>query len=673
MAKLEIFQREKSFRQKKRTGDPATQHMIDYVEGLGLDCVFTRQKRYEDKLLGVISKSGRCDFGLLGICCRQCLMGPCRIWHKDVDTPLRINAPMQSRGTCGATADTIVARNWLVYHSRGCAAHSTTCKEVAETLLKTARGQTTYELKDTNKLKDVSLKLGINGGASNDVIAQEIALIALSDIMGKPDGLSNKDGMRFANAYLPPKVVARLKELEIMPTSSFEDLADADHQAVIGMMTDPYYFIMQSLKIGVADIIALLMTTEIHDILLGTPTPVATKIGINVLNEKMVNIAVHGHIPTLAEKIIHWSDSREFKDKARLAGADGINIVGVCCTGAEVLQRHKIALAGNNLQEDLLIATGVVDAFLMDVQCSYPSTHNMAHKFHTKIITTMKDARVPDADHIPFRAESADEWAKQVLDLAISNFAKRPNKVHLPPYEPVDAICGFSVEACVGVLSKLDAVNPLKPLIDNIVNGNIYGVCLVASCNTPKLTTDDMYNVLVRELSKHNVLVIATGCAAGSCGRGGMLNTQATARYTGDKLKAVLTAIGQAAGLDQPLPPVWHMGSCVDNSRAVNLASALAVTLGTGFKELPIVVSAAEAVTEKAVSIGSGAVALGFPVHVSVVPPVLGSPMVSKLLTVDLKELTGGFYIVEPDPLIAAKQLLGIITEKRKALNLPVN
>ncbi len=672
MPNIDLFAKEKEQRSKLRTSDPATQYMIDYVEGLGMDTVFTRQKRYEESFMGIFPKTGRCDFGSMGICCRQCLMGPCRVWHKDVGLPLRINTPNQSRGTCGATADTIVARNWLVFHARGCAAHSTTCKDTAETLLKTARGETTYELKDKAKLKAVAGKLGFNGGASDAELAEKIALTVLSDVMGKPDGESNKDGMAFANAYLPPKVVARLKELEIMPTSSFEDLADADHQAAIGMMADPYYFIMQSLKVGVADMMALAMTTEIHDILLGTPSPVPTKIGINVVDEKQINIAMHGHIPTLCEKLIEHSQTKEFQDKVALVGAEGINIVGLCCTGAEVLQRHQIPLAGNNLQEDLLIATGVVDAFIMDVQCSYPSTHNMAENFHTKVITTMKDARVPMADHIPFKAEKADEWAKQALELAINNFAKRPGKSHIPPHEPKDAIAGFSVEACVNVLSKLDAENPLKPLIDNIVAGNIYGVCLVAGCTSPKLATDEAYNVIAKELLSKNVLIVGTGCAAGSCGRGGMLDIKATEQYAGEKLKAVLQALGEAAGLGAPLPPVWHLGSCVDNSRAVSLTSALAVALDTEIKDLPVVVSAAEAVTEKSVSIGSGAVALGFPVHIAVVPPIVGSATVVKLLTEDMKELTGGCYIVDPDPKTAAKTLLDHITQRRKGLGLSV-
>ncbi|VAX21312.1 Carbon monoxide dehydrogenase CooS subunit [hydrothermal vent metagenome] len=674
VANLDIFQREKKLRKESRTGDPATQYMLDYVEGLGLDTVFTRQKRYEEKFMGIFPKSGRCDFGSLGICCRQCLIGPCRIWHEDVEFPLRVNAPAQTRGTCGATADTIVARNWLVYHGRGCAAHSTTCKETAETLLKAARGQANFPIRDTAKLEAVAARLGVKtngaGDRSHNQMAEKVALIALSDLMGIPDGESNKNGMAFANAYLPPKVLKKLRKLDILPKSSFEDLADADHQCVIGMMADPYYFIMQSLKIGVADLIALLITTEIHDIMLGTPAPAPTKIGLNVLKENEINIAVHGHIPLLCEKLIEHSQAPEIQAKIKLAGAEGINFVGLCCTGAEVLQRHKIPLAGNNLQEDLLIATGLVDVFLMDVQCSYPSAHHMADQFHTKVITTMKDARVPMADHLAFKAENADEWAMQALELSINNYKKRPGKSHTPPFEPKDAITGFSLETCVKVLAKLDPENPLKPLIDNIVEGNIYGVCLVAGCTSPKLTTDQTYIDLAVELLKHNVLIIGTGCAAGSCGRGGLLDIKATQEYAGDKLKAVLTALGEAAGLGQPLPPVWHMGSCVDNSRAVNLASALASALDVEIKDLPIVVSAAEAVTEKSVSIGSGAVAIGLPVHVAVVPPVLGSPTVAKLLTVDMTDITGGSYIVEPDAKKAASQLLDIIAKRRKGLGL---
>lgn len=667
-----IFKEEKKSRRVFKKFDPATDYMVDYVEGLGLDTVFTRQRRYEESIAGVVPSTGRCDFGSLGICCRQCLMGPCRIWHKDVTLALRVNAPNQTKGTCGASADTIVARNWLSFHSRGSAAHAAAAKETVETFLKAATGKATFEIRDKDKLNAIAARLGVSSKLPVKKKAQEIAKIALADLIGVPDGKENKEGMKFANKYLPSKVIKSLKENDIMPRNAFEEIIDSDHQTVIGMMSDPYYFIMQTMKVGVSDLMSLLITTELHDAMLGTPTPVATKIGLSVLKEDEVNIAVHGHIPTLTEKLIEHAGSKKMLSKLKVTGAKGINIVGLCCTGAEVLQRHSIPLAGNNLQEDLLIATGLVDAFLMDVQCSYPSAHDMAEKFHTKVITTMKDARVPMADHQKFEAEKADEWAVKALETAINNFPKRADKTHLPPFEPVDILAGFSVEACVKVLSQINKKNPLKPLIDNIVDGNIYGVCLMAGCISPKLHSESTYYELSKELLKHNILVVGTGCAAGACGRSGLMTPDAAKEFAGEKLLAVLSALGDAAGLGAPLPPVWHMGSCVDNSRPLTLASALAETLKVEYKDLPIVISAFEAVTEKSVVIGSGAVAVGFPVHIGVVPPVLGSPLVSKMLTQDMKEITGGYFIVEPDPKKAADDLIAAVKEKRKALGLPL-
>lgn len=672
MPKTQVFKEEQKSRRVFKKFDPATNHMIEYSEGLGLDSVFSRQRRYEENIAGVVPRTGRCDFGLLGICCRQCLMGPCRIWHKDVDLALRVNAPGQTKGTCGASADTIVARNWLTYHARGSAAHSTTAKETVRTFVKAARGEVSFSLRDEKKLDAVVKKLGIREGLSRVKKGEIVGKIAMFDLVGKPVNEETSDGMTFANRYLPPKVVARLKELKLMPRNAFEEVVDSDHQTVIGMMSDYYYFIMQTLKVGVSDLISLMITTELHDIMLSTPAPAATKIGINVLKEDEVNIAVHGHIPVLTEKLIEHASSKKIVDKLKLVGAQRINLVGLCCTGAEVLQRHSIPLAGSNLQEDLLIATGLVDVFLMDVQCSYPSAHDMAEQFHTRVITTMKDARVPMAEHLEFEAERADEWALQALENAVNNFTKRPDKTHLPPFPPADALTGFSVETIIDVLSRIDSENPLKPLIDNIAEGNIYGICVLAGCTSPKLNTEATFYELSRELLKRNILVVATGCAAGACGRSGLLAPGALDSDTGEKLKAVLMMLGKAVGLSGPLPPVWHMGSCVDNSRPLNLASALATALDVEFKDLPVVASAFEVVTEKTVVIASGCVALGIPVQVGVAPPFLGSPAVTKLLTQDMKEITGGFYIVEPDPVKAAKLLVDVITERREALGLSV-
>ena len=236
----------------------------------------------------------------------------------------------------------------------------------------------------------------------------------------------------------------------------------------------------------------------------------------------------------------------------------------------------------------------------------------------------------------------------------------------------MELMAGFSVETCLGVLSKINKEDPLKPLIDNIASGNIYGVVLLAGCTSPKVTADASHVTIAKELLRQNVLIIATGCAAQACARAGLLNPEASEKYAGDKLKAVLNVLGETAGIGKPLPPVWHFGSCVDNARVVILVSALAQKLGVKIKDLPIAASASEWVTEKAAAIGTGAVALGITVHLGVTPPVLGSPAVAALLTSQAKEIFGGKFIVEIEPEKAAGILFKHIKEARGKLGLPI-
>jgi len=334
--------------------------------------------------------------------------------------------------------------------------------------------------------------------------------------------------------------------------------------------------------------------------------------------------------------------------------------------------RHGIPLAGSNLQQELIIATGLVEAFVVDVQCIYPNIEEIAKNFHTKIITTMKEAKLTDAEHIPFEEEHADEVARRILSIAIENFQKRGDNIFLPKDEPKDIVAGFSVETCIDILSKINPEDPLKPLVDNIVSGNIYGVVLLAGCTSPKVMADASHVTIAKNLMKQNILIIATGCAAQACARAGLLTPEASEEYAGEKLKSILQMLGKTAGFEKPLPPVWHFGSCVDNSRVVVLVSALAEKLNVHIKELPIAASAAEWVTEKAVAIGTGAVALGVTVHLGVTPPVLGSPDVVSLLTQKSEELFGGKFIVEVDPNKASELLLQHIKEARKRLGMSV-
>lgn len=661
MVANKILEMEKNIRKSKVALDVETEQMIRYARDQGIETVFERQSKYDESFLGV--DKDRCHFGSLGICCRQCAMGPCRLMHDDLPNTYKIDSPKLDKGTCGASADTIVARNLLMMVARGTAAHAAHAGHVATTLSGIAQNKVPHTLSEPDKLRSISSKLGLDKeGQSIEEIAYKTSLAALFDISG------SKENMKFAASYCP--LNDTLTNLGVAPRSVGYELLETGHETSMGTMADPTTMILHAIRLGVADIASLVIASEFQDVIFGIPKPVSSRIGFNVLEEDKVNVVMHGHVPLLSEKIVALSEDAQLIDKAKSMGAEGINIVGCCCTGNEILMRYGVPLAGSNLQQELVIATGLVEGFVVDVQCIYPNIQNVASQFHTKIISTMDEARFTDAIHIPFDDEYADEAARKILNTAIENFPNRSDRIFLPEGKPKDLMAGFSVETCLSVLSQLNPDDPLKPLIDNIAAGNIYGAVLLAGCTSPKITADASHVTIARELLRNNVLIIATGCAAQACARAGLLSPEATEKYAGDKLKQVLDVLGKTAGLDSPLPPVWHFGSCVDNSRVIILISALAQKLGVQIKDLPIAASAAEWVTEKAAAIGSGAVGLGVTVHLGVAPPVLGSPAVVSLLTRTAKELSGGKFIVDVDPKSAARTMLDHITQARTNLGL---
>lgn len=629
-----------------KTFDKATQTLIDRAEALGIETGIHRLE----------SQQPQCAFGQLGTCCRMCYMGPCRI------DPFGEGA---IKGVCGATADTIVCRNLLREEVGGASSHVGHARHVVLAFKKMLEGKAPYSISDRNKLVEVASGLGIKfDGKSDKEIAIEVADKALED-------LSRQDGepMNWLKLRAPKREFEMWGNLGLLVSNAHNEIEEAMHRTSMGNDADPINLLLSCLRIGLVDGYAgLSMATDFQDIMFGTPQVRTVKVNMGVLEKDKVNIAMHGHNPVLSEKILEWASKLE--DEAKKAGAQGINVVGVCCTGNELTMRHGVPMAAHNLQSEIILLTGAVDAMIVDMQCIWPSTTKVAECFHTKIVTTEPFVKIPGATHVNFEPEHADEEAKKIVRMSIDAFKERKGEDVVIPKEKSVGFVGFSVEAILDVLKKIDSSDPLKPVIDNIVSGNIYGAVGFAGCPSIKLRDTAMTENMAKELLKNNVLIVTTGCTAHICAQAELMDSTATDKYCGEGLKAVLHALGKAAGLDVPLPPVWHMGSCVDNARIATLLGALANRLGVKVSQLPVAGSAPELVQEKAISIGTWLLALGLLVHIAPSPRILGSPVAAKVLTQDLEGITGGKVYVELDPVKAAAGILSHIGQKRKALGI---
>jgi len=628
--------------------DPAVAKMIPLAKQAGIETIWDRHQAMQPQ----------CGFGQLGVCCRICWKGPCRI-DPFGDGP--------QRGICGADADTIVARNVSRMMAAGAAAHSEHGRHIALALQEVAKGNySAYQVKDEQKLKGIAKTLGLDT-ESKDIleIAAEVARRTLEDFQNQ----DHDKPCNWISSTLTDKRLEKLSGLHVLPHNIDAVVTQIIARTTVGCDSEAGNVILGGVKGALADYAGMVLATEISDVLFGTPQPVITQSNLGVLDENAINIAVNGHNPLLSEVICDVAV--ELDQEAKAAGAqNGINIVGICCTGNEIMLRHGVPLATNYLSQEMAILTGAVDAMVADVQCIMPSLAEVGACFHTEIITTMDENRIKGATHVSFREATAKENARQVIELAIAAYKRRnPKRVTIPRVKQT-AIAGFSAEAIISALSQLDAEDPLKPLIDNIVNGNIQGIALFAGCNSTQAIQDNNFVTIAKELARNNILLLATGCGAGALAKSGLMTQEATTAYAGEGLKAVLTTIGQAAGLNGPLPLVLHMGSCVDNSRAVGVAVAVANKLGVDLDSLPLVASAPEAMSEKAVAIGSWSVSLGIPTHLGIVPQVTGSGVVTDILTESTKNLFGGYFIVETEPEQAAARLIETIRERRRGLGI---
>ncbi|PIU50010.1 MAG: carbon-monoxide dehydrogenase catalytic subunit [Desulfobacterales bacterium CG07_land_8_20_14_0_80_52_14] len=617
-----------------RSIDPSVHKMLERAGELGLE---TAWDRYEAQL-------PQCGFGELGVCCRHCNMGPCRISPFDGEGP--------KAGVCGATADIIVARGLIRMIAAGAASHSDHGRDIAHTLLLTAEGKSGgYQIKDEAKLKALAAEYGIKTeGRKATEIGIDLAK-AVSAEFGKQEG-----PIRFTRRA-PKKRVALWKKVGIDPRGIDREIVEIMHRTHIGVDNDPVHLILQGLRAAVSDGWGgSMVATELSDVLFGTPTPQRSVVNLGVLKKDCVNIILHGHEPTLSEMILAATKEPEMIALAEKYGAKGIQVAGMCCTGNEILMRHGVPIAGNFLQQELAVITGAVDAMIVDVQCIMPALGNLAGCFHTKFISTSPKAKFPGAVHMEFNEEHAAKIARDIVKVSVENFRfRKPEMVRIPE-DKMECMAGFSVEAIVGALG-----GTLDPLLDAIKGGTIKGIVALVGCNNVKVQHDYTHINLIRELIRNNVLVVTTGCNAIAAAKAGLLLPEA-AEECGEGLKGVCKALG--------IPPALHMGSCVDISRILVACAAIANALGVDISDLPVAGAAPEWMSEKAVSIGAYAVASGVFTVLGTVPQVLGSPVVTDLLTRGANDVVGAVFAVETDPFKAARLMIDHIEAKRKALGI---
>ncbi|MHB9036245.1 MAG: anaerobic carbon-monoxide dehydrogenase catalytic subunit [Armatimonadota bacterium] len=617
--------------------DPAINTMVDHARAEKIPTVWDRYK----------SQHPQCKFGMTGVCCRLCHMGPCRITTK---------APV---GICGATADTIVARNLLREIAAGTAAHSDHGRMLVRTLKMVAEGTGgEYKIADPTRLRQAAELHEINAEGRSDLeIAGELA-----DFFMKQFAYS--EGPNATLKMAPPKRQQLWKKLEIEPHGVDSAIVELMHRTHMGVDHDYRHLIMGGLKCSLADgWVGSIIATTVSDILFGTPKPLRSKVNLGVLSDTKVNIIVHGHEPTLSEMLAIASTDPELLAYAKSKGSDGINISGICCTANEVLMRHGLPIAGNFLQQELAILTGAVEMMIVDVQCVMPSLPEVTKCFHTRLVSTSEIAQTFNAEQITFEVEKGYAHAVHLIREAIDNFANRDQSRVRIPKESMDLVAGFSNETIFHMLGGRFR-STFRPLNDSIIDGRIRGVVGIIGCSNPKVRTDDAHVTLATELIKRNVLVLQTGCAAIACAKVGLLTPEAALEKAGDSLREVCEAVG--------IPPVLHMGSCVDNSRILMAATNVMLEggLGEDLSDLPVAGAAPEWMSEKAVAIGhyfvaSGVyVVLGHPLYVE------GSENVNNLLTKEMEDITGGKFAWEPDPVKAADMILEHIEKKRDALGI---
>jgi anaerobic carbon-monoxide dehydrogenase catalytic subunit len=591
-----------------------------------------------------------CNIGSQGLCCKNCSMGPCRLVKAE-------------QGVCGATRDTIAARNFARAVAAGASAHSDHGRGLAYTLLEAATGHAPdYGVKDPQKLMEIAGYLDVlttdeeGDRRPIDEIAKDVAMAALNEF-GRPEGtLGNLK-------RAPAKRQQIWNDLGIAPRAIDREVVEMLHRTHVGNDQDAEHILDQTLRCALGDGWGgSMLGTDLSDVLFGTPGPVRSAANLGVLSKDKVNIIVHGHEPTLSEMIVAASLDPEIQAYAESKGAKGVQLAGICCTANETLMRQGVPLAGNFLQQELAIMTGAVEAMVVDIQCIFQGLVDVAESFHTEVITTSPKAKIKGAPHIEFEEGRALEIAKEIVKRAIDRFPER-GETNIPDAK-ASLIPGFSHEYIDYALGGFYR-GSLRPLNDAIIAGRIRGVVANIGCNNARLCHDALHNYVVPEFLKNDILVVETGCGAIASAKIGLMAPEAAMEAAGPGLREICETVG--------IPPVLHMGSCVDNSRILTVLSQMATEggLGDDISDIPAVGMAPEWMSEKALSIATYCVASGaYVILGGSNGPVSGSEEVLHLMDEGWESKVGGKLHFIEDPEEIVKRSIEHIDKKRADLGL---
>ncbi len=615
----------------------ATVQMLRKAAADGAETAFDRAARMKP-----------CPIGVESACCRQCAMGPCRLNPRE---------PYSKVGVCGASIDTIAARNFARMVAGGAAAHTDHGMMMLDVFREVANGNIRdFQIRDEEKLRSVASSVGI------EVSGRKVKEVAQALYRELEKTYTQVNGEIPFMKRVPQKTLESWRKAGIVPRGAMREIMEIMHRTHMGVDQDYENIVAQCSRTALADGWGgSMVATELSDILFGKPEPRKAGVNMGFLKEDQVNIIIHGHEPLLFEAMIASVGNPENVKKAEAAGAKGINLLGMCCSGAEMLGRHGIPHAGNFLSTEPVIATGAVDAMAVDVQCIMQGLARMTECYGTRFFTTNPKARIEGVTHIEFRERSPEKCTDEIVDMAIERFRNRPGRVEIPQRRDW-GIHGFTQEYINYMLGGTFR-GSYVPLNENIINGRIRGVAGVVGCTNPRVRQDYVHVELVKELIRNNVLVVQTGCSQIALAKAGLMKPDA-AVLAGEGLQEVCEAVG--------MPPVLSLGSCVDNSRILMACVEMvrAGGLGDSLADLPVVGAAPEYMSEKAVCIGQYFVASGITTIFGVTFPTIEGTRLHRLLFEGLEDQGLGKWGFTRDPHEMARMMIEHIDRKREALGI---